>query len=80
MYLALWVYQTSVRNATRFTPIQLVYDLEDIFPIQCEIPSLKLVIDLLPNTLEEEARLFNLIHLDEMRREPQSANESHKWV
>ena len=78
LYSALWTYQTSVRNATGFTPLQLVYGLEASLLIQCEIPSLKLTIDLLPNTSEEEASLFNLIHLDETRREAQLANEVHK--
>ena len=40
--------------------------------------SLKLAIDLLPDTSEEEACLFNLIHLDETRREAQLANEANK--
>ena len=33
---------------------------------------------MLPDTSEEEARIFNLIHLDEMRHESQLANEAHK--
>ena len=37
-----------VRNATGFTPFQLVYGLEAVLPVQCEISSLKLAIDLLP--------------------------------
>ena len=76
MCFALWAYQTSVINATGFTPFQLVYSLEAILPIQCEIPSLKLTIDLLPNTSEEEAHLLNLIYIDEMHREAQLANEA----
>ena len=76
LYLALWAYRTSVRNATRFIPFQLVYGLEAIFPIQCEIPSLKLTIDLLPDTSKEEAHIFNLIPLDETHREAQLANEA----
>ena len=67
-----------MRNATVFTPFQLVYGLEAILPIQCEISSLKLAIDLLPDTSKEEARLFNLIHLNEKRHEAQLANEVHK--
>ena len=50
LYSALWAYRTSVRNATGFSPFQLVYGLEAILPIQCEISSLKLAIDFLPNT------------------------------
>ena len=78
LYSTLWAYQTSLRNATGFTPFQLVYGLEFILPIQCEISSLKLTIDLLLDTSEEEAHLLNLIHLDEMCREAQLANEVHK--
>ena len=78
LYSALWAYRTSVRNATGFTPFQLVYGMETILPIQCEISLLKLAIDLLPNTSEEEARLFKLIHLNEKHHEAQLANEVHK--
>ena len=78
LYSALWVYQNSVRNATKFTPFQLVYDMEAIFPIQCEISSLKLAINFLPETSTEEANLFNLIHLDEMCREVQLDKDAHK--
>ena len=78
LYSSLWAYRTSVRNATAFTHFQLVYGLEAILPIQCEISSLKLTIDLLPDTLEEEVYLLNLIHLDETHREAQLANEAHK--
>ena len=55
-----------------------MYGLEAILPIQCEISSLKLAIDLLPDTSEEEECLLNLIHLDETRREAQLANQAHK--
>ena len=78
LYSDLWAYRISLINATRFTPFQLVYSQEDILPIQCEISLLKLAIDLLPDTSEEEARLLNLIHLDETRHEAQLANEAHK--
>eukprot|EP00253_Pinus_taeda_P026101 PITA_26101 len=33
LYSALWAYRTSVRNATGFTPFQLVYGLEEILPV-----------------------------------------------
>ena len=37
LYSALWAYRTSVRNTTGFTPFQLVYGMEAILSIQCEI-------------------------------------------
>eukprot|EP00253_Pinus_taeda_P011188 PITA_11188 len=70
--------QTSVRNAIGFTPFQLVYGLEAILPVQCEISSLKLAVDLLPGTSEEEARFLELIQLDETHRVAASTNKAHK--
>ena len=48
LFSMLWAYQTSVKNATGLTPFQLIYGLEAVLLIECEIPSLKLTIDLLP--------------------------------
>ena len=77
-YPTLWSYQTSVRNMTGFMPFQLVYGLEAVLLIQCEISSLKLTINLLPKTSEEEAHFLELIHLDETHRDAVLANEAHK--
>ena len=81
LYSALWSYRPSMRNATGFTPFQLVYGLEAVLPVQCEISSLKLTVDLLPGTSEEEACFLELIQLDETHHDAALANESHKkWV
>lgn len=63
---------------TGFTPFQLVYGLEAILPFQCEISSLKLMINLLPNTSEEEAHFIELIHLYETYCDVALANEAHE--
>ena len=55
-----------------------MYGLEVVLPIQCEISSLKLAIDLLPETSEEEACFLELIHLDETHCDAALANEVHK--
>ena len=55
-----------------------MYGLEEILPVQCEISSLKLAIDLLPGTSEEEAHFLELIQLDETHRDATLANETHK--
>eukprot|EP00253_Pinus_taeda_P003675 PITA_03675 len=68
----------KVLKCMLFRPFRLVYGLEAILPIQCEILSLKLVVDLLPGTSEEEARFLELIQLDETRRDATLANEAHK--
>jgi transposase InsO family protein len=61
LFLSLWAYRTSVKSATGFMPFRLVYGMEAILPIECEIPSLKLVVELLPNTSAEEEHLLYLM-------------------
>ena len=78
LFLALWAYQTLVKTATGFTPLQLVYGVEAIFLIECEISSLKLAVQLLPETSALEARLVKLEQLDETRRDAATTNEAHK--
>ena len=74
----MWAYRTTTKIATGFTPFQIIYGLEAVLPIECEIPSLKLTVELLPNSTEEEQRLLYLSHLDEIRRDATLANESHQ--
>ena len=78
LFPTLWAYRTLVKTATSFTPFQLVYGLEAIFPIECEIPSLKFVVQLLPETSTLEERLVELEQLDETRRDAKTTNEDHK--
>ena len=63
------MYCTSVKTATGFTPFQLTFGLEAILPIECEIPSLKLTVELLPGTTATKEGLLSLDHLDETRRD-----------
>jgi len=55
LYSMSWAYRTSVKTAINFSHFQLVYGMEAILPIECQIPSLKLEVELLLNTspLEE---------------------------
>jgi hypothetical protein len=78
LYSALWAYRTSVKTATSFSPFQLVYRLEAVLPIECQIPSLKLAVQLLPDTSPLEERLLYLEQLNEQRRDAALANEAHK--
>jgi hypothetical protein len=57
---------------------QLVYGIEVVLPIECEIPSLKLAVELLPNTSAEEERLLYLMQLDETRRDATLVIETQK--
>ena len=54
-----------MKDTTGFTPFQLVYGLESTLLIECEIPLLKIVVKLLPNTSLEEECLLYLERLDE---------------
>jgi len=74
----LWSYRTSVKTSTGFTPFQMVYGLKVVLPIECEITSLKLVVEFLPNTYPEEEHLLYLTHLDETHCNAAMANEAHK--
>jgi hypothetical protein len=65
LYPTLWAYRTLVKTATRFSPFQLVHGVESILPIEFEIPSLKLVVALLPDTSDLEEILIHLESLDE---------------
>jgi hypothetical protein len=78
LYSALWAYRTSVKTGTGFSPFQLVYRLEAVLPIECQISSLKLAVQLLPDTFPLEERLVYLEQLNEQRRDAALANEAHK--
>ena len=54
-----------VKTATGFSPYQLVHGVESVLPVECEIPSLKLAIELLLDTSTLKECLVHLEQLDE---------------
>ena len=50
LFSTLWAYRTSTKTATSFTPFCLVHGVESMLPIECQIPSLHLMVELLPDT------------------------------
>ena len=78
LYPALLEYRTTVKAAIGFSPYQLVHGVESILPVECEIPSLKLAIELLPDTSPLEEHLVHLEKLDEQRRDALVAPEVNK--
>ena len=81
LFFVLWDYSTTIKTSAGFTPFQLVYRLEATLPIRCEIPSLKPVVELLPNTTTEEERFLYFNKLDETHQDATLANEVHKrWI
>jgi hypothetical protein len=69
LYPALWAYRTLFKTTTSFSPFQLVHGVESILPIECEIPSLRLVVALLPDTFDLERHRVHLESLDEKRQD-----------
>ena len=78
LYPALWAYRTAVKTATGFSPYQLVHGVKSILSVECEIPSLKLAVELLPDTSPLEEHLVHLEQLDEQRRDALVALEVNK--
>jgi hypothetical protein len=74
LYSALCAYRTSVKTATGFSPFQPIYGLEVVLPIECQIPCLKLIVKLFPDTSLLEERLLHL----QQCRDAALANEAHK--
>jgi hypothetical protein len=68
----------SIKTATSFSPFQLVYELEAVFPIEFHIPSLKLAVELLPDTSPLEEQLLYLEQLNEQCRDASLSNKAHK--
>ena len=69
LYPALWAYRTAVKTTTGFSPYQLVHGVDSILIVECEIPSLKLVIELLQKNFDLEERLVHLENFDEQRHD-----------
>ena len=65
LYPALWAYITTINTTTSFSLYQLVHGVDSVLPVECKIPSLKLAVELLPNTSTLEECLVKLVKLDE---------------
>ena len=79
LYPPLWAYRTAIKTATGFSPYQLVHGVESILPIECKIPSLKLVVELLPDTPPLEECLVHLEQLNEQCRDALVDLEVNKY-
>ena len=78
LYPYLWAYRIAVKTTTSFSPYQLVHGVELILLVEYEIPSLKLAVELLPDTSPLEERLVHLEQLDEQRQDALVALEVNK--
>ena len=73
LYPALWAYRTTVKNATSFSPYKLIHGEEPILLIECEIPSLKLAIELY-QTLPHQRNVWST------QRSLKSSIEMLQWL
>ena len=78
LYLTLWAYRTAVKTTIGFSPYQLIHGVESVLLVECEIPSLKLAVEILPETSALEECLVHLEQLDEQRRDALVALEVNK--
>ena len=78
LYPALWAYQTNVKPTTGLSPFHLVHGVEAVTLVDCEIPSLKMPIHVLPDTMDLEESLLHLENMDEWRKDASTTNEAHK--
>ena len=60
LYPTLWAYRTMVKTTTGFSPYQLMHGVESVLSVEYKIPSLKLVVELLPHTFTLEEHLVHL--------------------
>jgi hypothetical protein len=67
LFLALWAYHTSTKTTTGFTPLHLIHGEEAVLPIEHQILSLHLAIELLLDTTSLEQRLVMLEQANEDR-------------
>ena len=65
LYPSLWASWTNVKIATGFSPFQLVHEVEAVTLVECETPSLKIAIHVLPDTIELEERFLHLENIGE---------------
>jgi transposase InsO family protein len=78
LFSALWDYHTIVKTSIGFTPFHVVHGVEATLPIECEIPTIRTIIELLLDTALMEQCLLNLESLDEDRQSSLQNNEAAK--
>jgi hypothetical protein len=66
---ALWAYRITWKNSIGFTPYQLVYGKQVLLPIEFQIHTFKLAVDLgIDLSKAQKERIMQLNQLDEMRQ------------
>ena len=80
LFSTLWAYRTSTKNATGFFPFHLVHSVELVLPIEFQIPSLHLTVELLPDTSPLEEQLLQLEQtIEDLRAALQAIEAAKTW-
>jgi hypothetical protein len=67
---ALWAYQTSWKNTTGFTPYELVYGKQVLLPIEFQIQTFRIAVELgMDLTEAQKQRIMQLNELDEIQQD-----------
>jgi len=67
LFSTLWAYRMKIKTTIGFTPFHLVYKVDVVLPIECEIPTLQTTVKLLTNTTPLKKCLISLETLDKDR-------------
>ena len=78
LYPMIWAYRMNFKTSTEFLPFHIVHGAEALIVVECEIPSLKFAIHVLPYTYEIEECLLHLEHLDEHHSNALTKNKADK--
>jgi ribonuclease HI len=65
---ALWAYRTSIRTSTGATPYSLTYGMEAVLPVEVEIPSLRVLMEVKLKEAEWVQSRYDQLNLIEERR------------
>lgn len=68
IFSTLLAYRTTTKTPTGFMPFHLIHDIESGIPIECDIPTLHIVLNLILDTTPLEQRLVHLERLNEDKK------------
>ncbi|KAI5350690.1 hypothetical protein L3X38_003581 [Prunus dulcis] len=75
---ALWAYRTTIRNSTGCTPYNLVFGSEAVLPLEVQLPSSRVALQLTNPDENANVRLAELETLDEKRLAAQQRLEIYQ--
>jgi hypothetical protein len=81
LHSALWAYRTSYKTSIRSTPFRMAFGLEAVMPSEFIVPSLRIQSEnRLNESKSEQARVEQLLRLEEDRIRSMEAMEHEQWL